>query len=324
MNGGAVAEAALLPAYLIVGADEVKRDTAIARLKARLEASGMADFNLDERDMQRDQEPDDVLSSLNTFPMGSDFRLVILKGCDKLAKPMSEMLVTYLADPAPTTVCLVVATSLAKSTRLYKAVQKVGPKAVIDCASKKRWEVPKQVQSMVRRYGKAISSSAAEELVSRVGENTRMLDNELRRLSQMVDAPEIGRDDVERLVVRTAEVKPWDFLDAMSARDLPRTLELLRLLPPRSEIRTYSLICSRLRELMYAKALDARGQGRDLAAHLGVQTWQVKNHLGWARRFSSDELVDDLRRAVEVESALKGSRDSETALAAWVIDIVSR
>ena len=75
---------------------------------------------------------------------------------------------------------------------------------------------------------------------------------------------------------------------------------------------------------MYAKALDARGQGRDLAAHLGVQSWQVKNHLGWARRFSSDELVDDLRRAVEVESALKGSRDSETALAAWVIDIVSR
>ncbi|OUP07832.1 DNA polymerase III subunit delta [Collinsella sp. An2] len=319
-----MAETALLPAYLIVGADEVKRDTAIARLKDRLAASGMADFNLDERDMQRDQEPDDVLSSLNTFPMGSDFRLVILRGCDKLPKPMSEMLVSYLADPAPTTVCLVVAGSLAKNTRLYKAIQKVGPKAIIDCASKKRWEVPRQVQGMVRRYGKTISTAAAEELVSRVGENTRMLDNELKKLSQMVEAPQIERADVERLVVRTAEVKPWDFLDAMSARDLPRTLELLHLLPPRSEIRTYSLVCSRLRELLVAKALDARGQGRDLASHLGVQSWQVKNHLTWARRFSTEELVDALRGAVQVEESLKGSKDSETALLTWVVDIVSR
>ena len=38
-------EATLLPGYLIVGPDEVKRDTAVARLRKRLEASGMADFN---------------------------------------------------------------------------------------------------------------------------------------------------------------------------------------------------------------------------------------------------------------------------------------
>ena len=46
-----MSETGLLPAYLIVGTDGVKRDHAVSRMKARLEKSGMVEFNLDERDM---------------------------------------------------------------------------------------------------------------------------------------------------------------------------------------------------------------------------------------------------------------------------------
>ncbi len=318
-----MSDAALLPGYLIVGPDEVKRDIAVERLKKRLAASGMADFNFDERDMTREQVPDEVLASLNTLPMGADFRLVVLENCDRLPKAMSEALVSYFGKPSADTVCLVIAGSLAKNTRLYKAMAKLGPKAVIDCASKKRWELPKQVQGMARRYGRTISTAAAEELVARVGESTRMLDNELKKLAAMVEAPQIEREDVEQYVVRTAEVKPWDFLDAVSSRNVARALELYRLLPARSEVRLFSLMVSRVRELIVAKALDARGQSRELASTLGVQAWQVKHHVGWARRFSMDELVDALRSAEDVELALKGSRDSVVAFTQWIIRIAS-
>lgn len=316
-----MASSPLLPAYLAVGPDEVKREAAVDRLKRRLADSGMADFNLDERDMTKEQDVDAVVSSLNTYPMGAEFRLVILEGCDRLAEPFRDALVGYLGNPAPTTVLLLTATTLAKNTRLYKAVAKIDKKAVIDCGAKKGRELPLLVQGMARRHGKAISLDGAEELVARAGENTRMLDNELNRLAQMVDGPEISRSDVERLVVRTAEVKPWDFLNAVAARDLARALELYRLQPPRSEMRLYSLLCTRLRELMTAKALDARGRGRDLAQTLGLQGWQVRNHLAWARRFSMTELEDALRRAVEVEGSLKGSRDSSVAFTAWIAAI---
>ncbi|MEE0663053.1 MAG: DNA polymerase III subunit delta, partial [Collinsella bouchesdurhonensis] len=104
-----MAEAPLLCGYLIVGADELKRSRAVARMKARLEKSGMAAFNLDERDMTHDPQIADIIASLNTLPMGSDFRLVILNGCDKLPKAVSEPLVSYFENPSPTTVCLIVA-----------------------------------------------------------------------------------------------------------------------------------------------------------------------------------------------------------------------
>ena len=319
-----MASAKLLPAYLLVGPDEVKRDAAIDRLVSRLEASGMATFNLDDRDMTKPQEPDEIIASLCTFPMGSDFRLVILRSCDHLVKAMSEALVSYLAAPSPDTVCLIVADALARNTRLYKAVAKIDAKAVIDCSAKKRWELPAYVQGMASRHGVSISSAAAEELVARAGESTRMLDTQLKKLAAMTGSSSIELADIERYVVRTAEIKPWDFLDAVSARDVARALELYRLLPPKSEVRLLSLLLTRVRELIVAKALDERGQARELASTLGVKDWQVKNHVRWSRLFSMDELVGALHSAVETECALKGSRDSEIAFTTWFVSIAQR
>lgn len=314
----------LLPGYLIVGSDELKSSRAVERMRARLGKSGMVEFNLDERDMSKDPQVDDIVASLNTFPMGAEFRLVILTNCDKLPKAMSEPLVEYFANPSPTTVCLVVATTLAKNTRLYKAIKKLGDKAIIDCAPKKTWEMPPQVVKMAAAHGKAMGLPAAEALVARSGENTRMLDNELKKLASMVTGSEITLADIERHVMRTAEVKPWEFLNAVAARDLVRSLELLKLQPAKSEVRLWSLLVTRLRELIIAKSLDTRGQGSQLATTLGVQGWQVKNHLSWARRWRMDELLEALSQAIEVELALKGSRDSELALRMWVISMTSR
>lgn len=313
---------ALLPAYLIVGTDEVKRDAAVKKLKARLDATGMADFNFDQHDMSKVEDIEQVISSLNTYPLGSDFRLVILENCDRLAKALSEPLVEYLAAPCETTVCLVIAGSLAKNTRLYKAIAKIDAKAIIDCSVKKRWEVPKVVASMAAKRGLKIDSDAAEELVSRAGENTRMLDNELARIAEQRSTTHIRLADVEELVVRTAEVQPWDLLNAVSARNVHKSLQLFELMPEKNYVWLFTLLCGRVRELICAKALDARGQGSSLAHELGMQSWQVKNHLGWARKFSMDELVGILKDAVEVERAVKGSRDTKTALSLWIAKIV--
>ena len=316
--------AALLPAYLIVGTDEYKRDKAIARMRARLGSDGMEAFNLDERDMSQDPQMDDVVASLNTFPIGTAFRLVILWNCDRLPKAVSDPLVGYLKDPAPTTVCLVVADSLSKGSALYKVVAALDAKAVVDCAPKKAREMPRYVMGMARDHGVDLSLDAAEELVARVGENTRTLDNELKRLASMVEGGAIARADVERIVVRTAEAKPWALLDAVCERDMARTLEQLELQPPGSEVRLWSLMVPRLRELIIAKALVARGEAGAIAQTLGLADWQVRRHRAWVRNYSMDELVQALCDAAEVEQALKGSRDSALAFRLWLCGIVER
>lgn len=313
----------LLPAYLIVGADELKRDAAVRRLRSRVPAD-MADFNLDELDGASLEEPGQLISSAQTMPFCADFRLVIVNGAGELAKPVSEAVVSYLADPNPQCVLCLVAEKLAKNTRLYKAAAKVGPHSVIDCAPLKRWELPPYVVKLAQKRGLSMDNAAAQELVERVGESTVALDNQIATLAQLVgDAGRITLADVEANVAQIAEVSPWAFADAVCERNAPRAMEMLNLMKAPSLVFLHSVLVGRLRELICAKSLDARGAASGLARELGRQSWQVKNHVRWSRAFGEEELVELLGQAAVCERALKGSQDSEAAFARFVLAMAS-
>lgn len=313
----------LLPAYLIVGADELKRDAAVRRLRSYVPAD-MADFNLDELDGASLEEPGQLISSAQTMPFCADFRLVIVNGAGELAKPVSEAVVSYLADPNPQCVLCLVAEKLAKNTRLYKAVAKVGPHSVIDCAPLKRWELPPYVVKLAQKRGLSMDNAAAQELVERVGESTVALDNQIATLAQLVgDAGRITLADVEANVAQIAEVSPWAFADAVCERNAPRAMEMLNLMKAPSLVFLHSVLVARLRELICAKSLDARGAASGLARELGRQSWQVKNHVRWSRAFGEEELVELLGQAAVCERALKGSQDSEAAFARFVLAMAS-
>ena len=313
----------LLPAYLIVGADELKRDAAVRRLRSHVPAD-MADFNLDELDGASLEEPGQLISSAQTMPFCADFRLVIVNGAGELAKPVSEAVVSYLADPNPQCVLCLVAEKLAKNTRLYKAVAKVGPHSVIDCAPLKRWELPPYVVKLAQKRGLSMDNAAAQELVERVGESTVALDNQIATLAQLVgDAGRITLVDVEANVAQIAEVSPWAFADAVCERNAPRAMEMLNLMKAPSLVFLHSVLVGRLRELICAKSLDARGAASGLARELGRQSWQVKNHVRWSRAFGEEELVELLGQAAVCERALKGSQDSEAAFARFVLAVAS-
>ena len=68
-----MSETGLLPAYLIVGTDGVKRDHAVSRMKARLEKSGMVEFNLDERDMTKTPISSRLSDRSTPFPWAASF-----------------------------------------------------------------------------------------------------------------------------------------------------------------------------------------------------------------------------------------------------------
>jgi DNA polymerase-3 subunit delta len=316
--------AGLLPAYLVQGSDELRVRRVVARLKTYV-AEGFEVFDLDERDATADMAPDELIGSLETMPIGGGQRIVVLHGADHLPKPVSEAIVGYLANPNPGCTLCLVADKLARNTRLYKAVAALGPKAVVECEPKKRWELPQIVVQLGQRRGITFDRDAAEELVSRVGESTVMLDTQVETLAQLCRANgRVTRSDVEAHVTRIAEVKPWDFLDALSSRDATRSLALYQLMVNPSEIALNAMVVGRLRELVCAKALAARGAQGELARELGKQAWQVKNHVGWARRFGADELRVGLAACAACERALKSGGDAQIEFTRMVLAVCGR
>ena len=202
--------------------DELKSRAAQTRLKGRL-AQGYEAFNLDERVANKELEPGELLASLNTLPVGGGLRLVLVVEAEHLAKPTSEAIIDYLKDPNPDCVLCLVAATLAKSTRLYKAVAAVGPRAVIDCAPKKGKRLVPVIQKMAQAQRMRMCGEAAEELLSRVGESTIMLESQVRSLAALKGAAgEITLQDVRNHIARTAEARSLELRG--EASQLEKTL----------------------------------------------------------------------------------------------------
>lgn len=302
----------LLAAYLVVGENQLKRETAIKRLRARLE-EGLEAFNLDELAASADLDPASVAISLNTVPVGSGIRLVLIHEANHLPKAVSESIITYLENPNPDCVLCLEAQKLAKNTRLYKAVAKVGRQSVIDCTPVKSYKLPEHVQKHARALGMQLDTAAAKELISRVGEDMVLLDRQLRTLADLCDSPHITQADVERYVARTAEVKPWEFLDKLAAGDIGRALELYRHMTNASHHALVALIERRVRELICARSLMDRGQSARIASELKRQEWQVRSVVSAARRYSQEGLIRCLSACETCERELKSGADGETS-----------
>ncbi|MDO4537134.1 MAG: DNA polymerase III subunit delta [Coriobacteriales bacterium] len=316
-----MAGSGLLAAYLIVGADQLKRDTAVKRLKARLDQSFEA-FNLDERTANASVLPADIAISLNTLPVGAGFRLVLIHEADKLPKPTSESIISYLANPNPDCVLCLETQSLPKNTRLYKAVAKVGKRSVIDCTPIGARDLPQYVIKHAAAKGLSIDQAAARELISRAGESTTLLDRQLITLADMSATPGlITREDVCAHVARTAEVKPWEFLDKISAGDAAGALELYRHMQSPNHLALLTLITRRVRELICARALIDRGQQRQIARELGRQEWQVRSVVSAARRFTTAQLNGCLAACAQCERDLKSGADAESSFLQLVLGI---
>lgn len=313
----------LLPAYLAVGEDALKKRTVLDRLRKRVAAYGDLEFNHDEFDGER-ASGSSIAVACNTLPFASERRLVEVAHADKLSKQDAEVLCAYLAAPNESTILVLSADKLAKNTRLYKAVASIGPKAIIDCAPMKRYELVRALRSMAVGHGITLTESAAETLVSIAGEDTVRLDTELRKLALAhAGSDPVSEREVTSLVARTNEAKPWELVDAFSARNVNACLRLLPLLSSTSSYALIGMCTNRLRELSCAKSLDARGQGHRLAETLGVPAWRVKNHVSWSRLFDSSDLERAFASARDCERAMKSGTDPDEAFKDWLLHVIA-
>ena len=315
--------APLLAAYLIVGEDELKRRTVLSRLRARISTLGDLEFNHEVFDGEK-ARGDDIVTSCDTLPFASAVRLVEVSQVDKLSKQDAEALVSYLKAPNDTTVLACTATKLAKNTRLYKAFAGLGKKAVIDCAPMKRYELVRALRSMAVSHGFTMTEGASEKLVELIGEDTVALDSELVKLALAhLGTGPVTEREVSSLVARTNEAKPWELVDAFSARDARRCAMLLPLLESSSPYALIGMCTLRLRELSCAKALSARGEAQLLAETLKVPPWRVKNHVRWAAGFSESELKSAFSTARDCEREMKSGADPQAAFENWLFTTIS-
>ncbi len=247
----------------------------------------------------------------------------MVRGVEKLSKDGLEALTAYCGDPSPTTILALAGAKLAKNTRLYKAVDKLG--GVVDRKMDKR-DVPAFVRALFADKGKQIPLDAAEELVSAVGYDLRKLSVEVdKAVAYVGERSAVTRADIEGVAATTAPTSIWEFTEAVGDRDCRRALARAGDLIGEGEspYGLQALALRTVRDLIAVRALMDRGSSSafEVAREMGRPDWQVKRLLRQARGFRGDELVDLLRAAADADAQMKTSRDARLVLERWIVKV---
>ena len=312
--------------HAAVGEDELKRMEVLKRLRARMEQEDDLSFDFDEFDGESCTGPD-IVAACETVPFIAQRRLVVAKNAEKLKKADLEALAAYAQAPAEFAVLAISASKLAKNTKLYKAIAALGKAAIIDCALPKGKDLQKKVVSMAQAQGLRMTDVAAQLLIDCIGTDTVFLENEIEKMAlACAQGGVIDDKAVREYVEATVEVKPWKFLEPFSERNVAASLAWLSEARGVSVYSLTSLCAGRIQELICVKCLEAKGQSGRLASELGLssaESWKIKNHSRYARKFSLQELREALIELRNTEKVMKSSDDAEGAFSLWVLKTLS-
>lgn len=197
----------------------------------------------------------------------------------------------------------------------------------IQAAAIKAWDVPTFVLAEARSTGVRLDADAAHALVAAVGTDLRALVGALDQLASDSEG-NVTVAAINKYFAGRAEVSSFNVADAVIAGDRPQALERLRwaLGTGVPAVLLTSAMASGLRGL--GKYLDARSLRMsqfDLAKHIGVPPFKVKDFQRTSKGWTPEAVASSLVAVAEADAQVKGaSTDPEFALERMVLHIVAQ
>ncbi len=325
-KSGAKASAELLPVYLFVGNDHLKREALVKRMQERVGELGDLTLNQASFSAQDVETPESILAACTTLPFLSEKRLVIVKDIEFANKDLLTVLADYLDNPSTTTVLVMIGDKLSKATKLYKKLSANFPKAIVLCEEKtKKNDIEGFIKSQVASAGVSIDIDAITRLRELVGTSSVAINSEISKLVGYITSNQrscITMQDVNAMVTRREQPKPWDLTDPLSRRNVKRVLDVLSQMEDRDKPLGLMTMCTkRMRELLVAKSLEMRPGSPSVAEVLGGNPYAYRNHLQFSRNFTEEELIMILNKAADCEEMMKTGYDPTYCFEMWLIGV---
>ncbi|MDR1412555.1 MAG: DNA polymerase III subunit delta [Actinomycetes bacterium] len=318
--------------YLILSEQSYLREQPLARLRTRLDAEageGQMEFNA-QTFAAPDAAVDDIIAAANTLPFMVPYRLIVVTDIEKYNTEDYRALAAYAQAPSPTTILVLVGEKLAKNTTLYKAIAAHG--VVMERKAPLAKDLPATVVQFFVEWGLQADTAAARALINLVGKDLGSLRSAVSKVktSLPVGAVRVTSAEVAAVVGQSAEVKIWEFSNALSERDGTGALRLLRrsLQQGGNSLGALPFALRSIRDLIAARAYrdrnpDGQSATAQLAASLNKPEWLARKLMAQAERFTADELRGALTSLADVEQTLKTSPPEIGGLAfeRWIVEL---
>jgi DNA polymerase-3 subunit delta len=317
--------------YIFHGEDEFSRTEQVNQLRAKMGDPQFADLNTAQFD-GRKVSLSELTHACDAVPFLSDKRLVIVEGMlarleprrkksedeageqvEEEANPgLAKELAAYLTRlPETTRLIFVESKTLAKNNPILKHAAEDKNAYVKEFTALTERALPKWIQDRVESKGGAMAADAVNELAAHIGNDLRLLDNEIEKLLTYRANQPVRGEDVRALVAAVSESNIFDLVDAIGRRETARALKLLhdQLAHNAAPIYLLSMITRQFRMLLQLRDLAERGKTTEqAAAQLKLHPFVAKKTADQARNFSLLQLEAIYQKLLDADIAIKTGR----------------
>jgi len=248
---GALREETLLAGYLFFGEDDYQAEEFVGDLARVLAASVGGEFHLTRMDLD-EAKWRDVIDTARTAPfLFEPWRALVVRvperkaGPDKKAGSDGEegrgtkyltatdqkILKDYFADPPPRTVIVVIrAGRVRRDDAMVRFFQSL-PKTAMAVAEMKRlteYRLMQRADEKARSLGKTLTERAKSRLIDLLGQDLRLVMNEVAKLAVFVgDKKGIEESDVDLATAGQRSFQAYELDDALAAADFAKGAAIL-------------------------------------------------------------------------------------------------
>jgi DNA polymerase III subunit delta len=315
--------------YVFHGADEFTRAETLADFKHRLGPPDVVALNTSVLE-GKNMTFADLRHACDAMPFLADKRLVIVQGwLTKLAprrgqkeshKKTLNALVEYLPHLPPTTRLVFVEEKVLPASHPIIKLAKQEKRGYV-----KRFKqpdantLPSWIKRRAEKQGGEIEGRAAHQLAAIVGNDLRLLDQEILKLVTYTNAERpITSEDIDLLVPYSQDAVIFDMVDALGKRDGRTAAQTLHRLLEEGEhpLGLLGMITRQFRLLIQIKELKAKGvSSRDGAKALGLHPFPTRKIYNQATYFTAEQLEKVYRHLSHTDVSIKtGKIDAEVAL----------
>lgn len=326
--------------YILHGEDEFSRSEQLHALIAKMGDDQFVDLNTTRFDAK--VSLGELQHACDAMPFLADKRLVIVNGLltrwearrkdeepaetepdSAQSKELKEYL-TRLPDHAR--LVFVEPKSLAKNNVILKQAQADHKNAFVkEFSAPDVRNISGWIVNRVKTKSAEIEPAAVNELAQHIGNDLRLLDNEIEKLITYRGNAPIRAEDVSALVASVREADIFALVDAIGQRQRTRALKLLHEHLDRGAEPPYlfAMILRQFRLLLQVKDFAARNLTVDDAvSRLHLSPYPAKKAWTQATNFSRAQLEAIYRRLLDADLATKTSRaEPIVALDMLVVDL---
>ncbi len=293
--------------YLLYGTEDYLKRQYRDKLKhALVEPDDTMNFSAYEG---KDINPKELIDLSETLPFFKEKRMILVENsgffknsCDDLAEYMSQV---------PESTCFVfVEEEVDKRSKLFKAASRAG--SAVEFETPKEDMLVRWILRRIQREGKKITQSVMQLFLSKTGSDMENIDKELEKLiCYTLDKTEISAADVEAICTGQTENKIFEMIDAISAKNQKKALDLYYDLLALKEapMRILFLIARQFQNLLLIKSMSAKGYPAvSIAKTAGMPSFAVQKNLRQAGAFKINQLKEAIEDCGQAEEDVKTGR----------------